>query len=167
MMRTLLVLVCVALVLLTFLGMSRGWRNRMARQAVLPALPPVPGDLFGEVLRADGLYVGTSYASSWQDRVVHGGLGERAAATAVLYPSGLLLNRDGTAPLFLPRECWIEARLAPGLVGKVMGEGGLLTVRWQLGNALLDTAFRADDKSTYPAWVAAINAKKNNEGVNV
>jgi len=105
--------------------------------------------------------VGTTYASSWQDRVVHGGLGERAAATAVLYPAGLLMNRDGSAAFFLPRENWIEARLAPGLAGKVMGEGDLLTVRWQLGNALLDTAFRADDKATYPTWVAAINERVN------
>ena len=159
MIRALLVVVCVVLVLLTLLGMRTGWRNRMSRQSVLPPLPATPTDLGGEVLRSAGLYVGTTYASSWQDRVVHAGLGERASATAVLYPAGLLLNREGAASVFLPRETWIEARLAPGLAGKVMGEGGLLAVRWQLGHALLDTGFRADDKTTYPAWVAAINAK--------
>jgi hypothetical protein len=159
MIRTLLVVVCLVLVGLTLLGMRRGWRNRMLRQSVLPTLPTAPTSLAGELLRSEGLYVGTTYATSWQDRVVHAGLGERAAATAVLYPAGLLLNRDGAESVFVPCENWIQARLVPGLAGKVMGEGGLLAVRWQLGHAVLDTGFRADDKTTYLAWVTAINER--------
>jgi hypothetical protein len=159
--RAILVLVCVAILLLTLGAMRRGWLNRMARQSVLPALPPRPADLGAEVLRADGLYVGTTYSSSWQDRVVHAGVGERAAATAVLSTAGLSLDRDGASAIFVPRTAFVEARLAAGLAGKVMGEGGLLVVRWRLGEAELDTAFRADDKTTYPAWVAAINERVN------
>ena len=155
--RFLLVLVCAAVLLLTLAAMRRGWRNRMARQSVLPALPVRPADLGAELLRADGLYVGTTYAGSWQDRVVHAGLGERAAASAVLTTAGFVLDRDGAVPIFVPRAAFVDARLAPGLAGKVMGEGGLLVLRWRLGEADLDTAFRADDKTTYPAWVAAIN----------
>jgi hypothetical protein len=159
MIRAALVLACLLAVALTVLGMRRGWRTRMARQSVLPELPALPADLGIELLRADGLYVGTTYASSWLHRVVHAGLGERAAAAAVLYPAGLVLDRHGANPIFLPREAWIEARLAPGLAGKVMGDGGLLALRWQLGPTQLDTGFRADDKTTYPAWVAAINER--------
>jgi len=159
--RALLVLVCLALVALTLYGMRRGWRARMARQAVLPALPPVPAELGSELLHGEGLYVGTAYASSWQDRVVHAGLGERATAAMRLYAAGLMIERDGGEPIFIPRESWTQARLTPGLAGKVMGEGGLFTVRWRLGAALLDTAFRADDKTTYPAWVEAINERVN------
>ena len=164
--RAILVAVCIALVLLTLFGMRRGWRNRMARQAFLPELPAVPGELGAELLRSSGLYVGTSFASSWQDRVVHSGLGIRAEADAVLHPAGLVIERSGEAPVYLPAQSWRDARLAPGLTGKVMGEGGLLVVRWQLGEALLDTAFRADDKTSYPNWVAAINEGiARNEGV--
>jgi hypothetical protein len=159
MIRGVLVLGCLVLVALSLLGMRRGWRSRMARQSVLPELPVLPADLGSELLRADGLYVGTTYASSWQDRVVHARLGERAAAGAVLYQAGLVLDREGSAPIFLPRESWVEARLVPGLAGKVMGDGGLLAVRWQLGRVQLDTGFRADDKTTYPALVAAINER--------
>jgi hypothetical protein len=155
--RAILVLICLALVGLTILGMRRGWRNRMVRQAFLPQLPQVPAELGAESLRSTGLYVGTAFASSWQDRVVHEGLGERALADAVLHPEGLVIERTGARPVYLPTRTWRDARLAPGLAGKVMGEGGLLVVRWQLGEELLDTAFRADDKSSYPNWVAAIN----------
>jgi hypothetical protein len=155
--RAVLVLLCLLLIGLTLLGMRRGWRNRMARQAFLPALPDVPEQLGAERLRSSGLYVGTAFAQSWQDRVVHDGLGERADATAVLHPEGLVIERTGATPVYLPSGAWRDARLAPGLAGKVMGEGGLLVVRWQLGDAMLDTAFRADDKSSYPSWVDAIN----------
>jgi hypothetical protein len=155
--RAILVVVCLLLVGVTLLGMRRGWRNRMQRQAFLPELPQAPEGLGMESLRSSGLYVGTAFASSWQDRVVHSGLGERAEATAVLHPEGLVIERAGASPVYLPAQSWRDARLAPGLAGKVMGEGGLLVIRWELGATLLDTAFRADDKTSYPTWVAAIN----------
>jgi hypothetical protein len=157
MIRALLVLLCVALVLLALLGMRRGWRNRLARQSDLPPLPAVPPDLGAPGLTATGLYVGSTFAGSWQDRVLHGGLGARAEATLTLHPAGLHVERAGASPLFVPRGLWRGARLAPGLAGKVVGEGGLLVLRWQLGDALVDTGFRADDKTTYPQWVHAMN----------
>jgi hypothetical protein len=157
--RTALVLLCVALLGVALLGMRRGWHNRTVRQSELPALPPVPGELGAALLRSEGLYVGTAFATSWQDRVVHEGLGRRAGAEAVLHAGGLLVERDGAEAIFVPTDTWIAARLAPGLAGKVMGDGGLLVLRWRLGDAELDTAFRADNKTTYPAWIAAINER--------
>jgi hypothetical protein len=157
MIRALLVLLCVAFVVLALLGMRRGWRNRLARQADLPPLPGVPGDLGAPELTATGLYVGTTFAGSWQDRVLHRGLGERADARLALHRGGLHIERTGSDPIFVPRGLWRGARLAPGLAGKVVGDGGLLVLRWQLGAALVDTGFRADDKTRYPQWVEAMN----------
>ncbi|HVU91506.1 MAG TPA: transporter [Jatrophihabitans sp.] len=158
--RALLVLLCVVLVAAGLLGMRRGWRNRLARQSgLLPPLPELPRDLGPALLAGTGLYVGSTFAGSWQDRVLHGGLGERADATATLHERGLLVERQGSSEVFVPRELWREARLAPGLAGMVVGEGGLLVLRWQLGPELVDTGFRADDKSTYPQWVRTINGK--------
>jgi hypothetical protein len=157
--RTLLVVACVVFVVLALLGMRLGWRNRERRQSSLPALPAVPADLANPLLHSSGVYVGTTFATSWQDRVVAAGLGRRAAAEAVLYPSGLLLDRAADDPVFLPADDWVEARLAPGVAGKVTGAGGLLVVRWRLGENELDTGFRADDKTSYPAWVRAINER--------
>jgi hypothetical protein len=157
--RVLLVALCLLFLGLMLVGMRVGWRHRMERQAVLPELPEVPADLGAALLEADGVYVGTTFAASWQDRVVHGGLGARAAATARLHPAGLLLDRQGADPVFVPTDALEQARLAPGLAGKVMGAGGLLVVRWRLGKAELDTGFRADDKAGYPTWVRAINER--------
>jgi hypothetical protein len=157
--RLLLVLCCVVLLALALLGMRRGWRNRARSQSSLPALPRLP-DALGALLvgPTTGLYVGTTFAASWQDRVVHGGLGTRADAIASLHPEGLVIERVGAAPVFVPAAAITGVRLAPGLAGKVVGEGGLLAVRWRLGDAELDTALRADDRSSYPAWVRAIEA---------
>jgi hypothetical protein len=159
--RLLLVLVCVGVLLLLLAGMRWGWRNRAKRQAYLPALPGVPAELGAASLSASGLYVGTTFATSWQDRVVHQGLGVRAEASATLYPAGLLIERDGAEPVFVPKEALVGVRLAPGLAGKVMGDGGLLVARWRLGDAELDTGFRADDKSTYPDWIRALRREIN------
>lgn len=159
MIRALLVLLCLALVVLALLGMRRGWRNRLARQADLPPLPSVPDDLGAPRLVSTGLYVGSTFAGSWQDRVLHGGLGVPAESTLSLHQAGLLVDRVGAAPVFVPRGLWRGARLAPGLAGRVVGEGGLLVLRWQLGAALVDTGFRADDKTAYPRWVQAMNRK--------
>lgn len=159
MIRFLLVLACIAAIGLALLGLRAGWRNRMRRQSALPALAGVPTDLGEPVLTGlTGLYVGTTFATSWQDRVLHEGLGERAEADATLYPQGVLVERTGAAPIFLPASAITHARLAPGLAGRVVGAGGLLVIGWRLGDAELDTGLRADDKTAYPAWVNAINA---------
>jgi hypothetical protein len=160
--RTLLVLACVVFVLLLLAGMWWGWTNRGKRQADLPGLPEVPATLSAALLAPlTGLYVGTTFASSWQDRVVHGGLGVQAEVAASWHPEGLLLDRAGAEPIFIPVAAITGARLAPGLAGRVVGAGGLLVVSWNLGEHALDTGIRADDKSAYPTWVRTIEASSD------
>lgn len=160
--RAFLVLLCVAFVVAVLAGMRRGWRNRARRQApLLTELPGVPARL--GTLRLgphEGLYVGSSFAASWQDRVVYRELGNRAAARISWYDTGLVVERDGASTVFVPGEAITDARLAPGLAGKVVGAGGLLVLRWRCGDQLIDTGFRADDKRAYPQWIEAINGRR-------
>ena len=163
MIRTLIVLACVLFFAICLSGMWFGWKHRAGRQAALAELPPVPDDL-GEPILAEmsGLYIGTTSAEHWQDRIVARGLGRRASATATLSTAGLLIDREGADAIFLPAASIVGAGLGAGLAGKVMGEGGLLIVRWRLGDGTdaveLDTGLRADDKGVYPDWVLAIDA---------
>jgi len=158
--RTVLVIACVVVLLLLVAGMRWGWNNRLKRQAGLPELLPPPATLGAPLLAPlTGVYVGTTFAASWQDRVVHGGLGVQAELTATWHPEGLLLARAGAEAIFLPAAAITGARLAPGLAGKVVGAGGLLVISWNLGDHALDTGVRADDKSAYPTWVRAIETK--------
>jgi hypothetical protein len=158
--RFLLVLALVALLLLLLAGMRWGWRNRLRRQAGLPALPPVP-DAPGVPLLGPltGEYVGTTFAGRWQDRVVHAGLGVPAQAEISLHEAGLLLRRAGAADVFVPRADLVGIRVAPGLAGRVVGHGGLLVLTWRLGGVELDSGLRADDKSAYPDWVDAVRKR--------
>ncbi len=158
MIRTLLVVAVGLLFLLAVWGLRVGWRHRLERQSDLPAPPEAPAELGRELIPAStGLYVGSAFASSWQDRVVAGGLGLRAAGTAALYEAGAVFERDGAEPVFVPTSSIREARLAAGLAGKVVGSGGLLVLRWRLGENEIDTAFRADDTSGYPRWARLVN----------
>lgn len=163
--RLVLVLACALLFLLVLAGMRLGWRNRGRRQAGLPPLPQLP-DLDGPELAPalTGLYVGSTAAARWQDRIVAHSLGVRAAATARLTAAGALIERQGSTALFLPAGQLVDARLEPALAGKVVGDGGLLVLRWRHGDQLLDSGLRADDKAGYPAWIEAVGALAERTG---
>jgi hypothetical protein len=160
MIRTLLVLGCVLAFLLALAGMYWGWSNRARRQASLPQLPDVPSDLGSPIApELTGLYIGTTVATEWQNRIVVHTLGERADAVATCTEQGVLIDRQGSGPIFIPSAQLIDARLEAAVAGKVMGAGGLLVLRWAHGDLELDTALRADDKSLYPTWVNAIEGR--------
>jgi hypothetical protein len=153
-----LVLLFIVLFVLAMLGLWSGWRGRARRQSELPALPATPPDLGApQAPELSGLYVGTTVATEWQNRIVVHTLGQRADAVARLGRAGAVIERQGAGTIFIPAQALLDARLEPALAGKVVGQGGLLVLRWQHGGIELDTGFRADDKSLYPDWVTAIN----------
>lgn len=157
--RVLLVLACLVFFALCLAGMRLGWRHRARRQDGLGGHADLPATL-GDPLLAPmtGLYVGTTHADRWQDRVVTGGLGLRASMTTTLTPQGLLIERDGAEPIFVAAADLLDVGVGAGLAGKVMGPGGLLVVRWRdTAGTELDTGLRGDDKSVYPDWIAAVD----------
>jgi len=158
--RTLLSLACVVAFVLALCGMYWGWSARARRQSDLPALPDVPETLSDATAPTlTGLYVGTTVATQWQNRIVVHTLGERADAVATCTPEGVLIERQGSVPIFIPTTQLTDARLEAAVAGKVMGPGGLLVLRWTHGSYELDTALRADDKTLYPLWVNAIEGR--------
>lgn len=137
--------------------MYRGWRNRAARQADrIGELPPVPADLGAQLLEpTTGLYLGSTLAPSWQDRIAVGDLGFRATAELTRFERGILLERQGSAPIWMPQESISAVRTERGHAGKVMTKDGVLVIRWTLPTGTeIDTGFRGDDKTVYPAWTA-------------
>jgi hypothetical protein len=166
--RIQLTLIIFAIFLLLIALMWVGYRNRGRRQsAVLPAFPRVPDGLLDTVRVGEpdltippstGVYVSTVTTASWQDRVAIGDVGFRADATVYLVPDGVLFDRTGASPLWIPADAVVDARTEAGIAGKVMGGDGLLVVRWQIDGHEFDTGFRADDKTDYQTWVPAIRA---------
>ncbi|AWK72830.1 transporter [Rhodococcus oxybenzonivorans] len=133
-----------------------GWRGRARRQADrIGQLPSVPAHLGAQTIApATGLYVGSTLAPSWQDRIAVGDLGFRATGEISRYHSGILLERDGASAIWIPQDAIRAVRTERGLAGKVMSKDGLLVIRWALPSGTeIDTGFRSDDKSVYPVWI--------------
>ncbi|MFD1813914.1 transporter [Rhodococcus gannanensis] len=133
-----------------------GWKGRGKRQRDrVGELPAVPADLGAQLIApSTGLYVGSTLAPSWQDRIAVGDLGHRANCDLARYEHGILMERDGESPIWIPQESIRAIRTERGLAGKVMTKDGVLVIRWELPTGTeIDTGFRGDDKSVYPHWV--------------
>ncbi len=156
--RTLWVLGLLALFALVLWGMYRAWTKAAARQAEsIGDLPSVPADCGAQLTEpATGMYLGTTFAPSWLSRVKTGDLGFRATAEMTRFERGILLERSGAAVLWIPHDAIASVRAERGHAGKVMTEDGVLVIRWTLPTGTeVDTGFRGDDKSVYPAWTAS------------
>ncbi|NKY51201.1 PH-like domain-containing protein [Nocardia vermiculata] len=155
--RTLWVIGLVAVFALFVWLMYRSWRKRARQQAAsVGDLPTVPAELGAQLLEpTTGLYTGTTLAPSWQNRIVVGDLGFRATAELTRFERGILLERDGAEVIWIPQESITAVRTERGHAGKVMTDNGVLVIRWKLPTGTeVDTGFRGDDKTVYPAWTA-------------
>ncbi|GAA5166698.1 transporter [Amycolatopsis dongchuanensis] len=140
--------------------MRVGWRRRARSQSVLvPPFPQVPADPGEPLLEAPGLYVSTTTAGNWQDRIVTRGMGLRGRAVLRRYPGGIEVDRAGAPGFWIPDEAVTGVRRGSAIAGKVMGSDSLLIVTWRLGEVELDTGFRGDDHGTYDQWIDSLSNK--------
>lgn len=137
-------------------AMIRGWRRRAEQQAqIVGTLPPLP-DTVGAVTvpATSGLYVGSTLAPHWNERVAARDLGFRAKAVLSRYPEGIMLQRKGAGPIWIPEDSIVEIRAEKSLAGKVLTHEGILAIRWRLPTgAEIDTGFCADDRGAYSKWL--------------
>ncbi|MET3950283.1 hypothetical protein [Arthrobacter sp. UYEF36] len=141
-----LVLIAVALALIWL-----GWRNRLRRQADVDPLPEIPAHLGAALAVADGQYVASTTAGDWLDRIAVHNLGIRTNAELSVHPEGVLFDRSGAGPVFIPAPSLTGVRQESGMAGKFVEKDGLLVISWMLGSQELDSGFRtrhADDKTT-------------------
>jgi MYXO-CTERM domain-containing protein len=157
-------LTVVLLVGLAWAGMAWGWRRRRIRQGDLGAPTPPPPVLAAPSLAVDGLFVGTVMAQEWLERVVPHGLGNRAGATLQVHETGVLLDRDGAAPVWVPAGDLVAVRRDTGLAGKVTETGGLVVWTWRLGSALLESGLRPRYAAQTEPLVQALDGLVGQEG---
>ena len=147
------------LIALAIRQMMRGWLHRAQRQAqLIGTLPPLP-DTVGPALipATKGLYVGSTLAPSWLERIAVGDLGYRAKAVMTRYPEGIMLQRTGAVPIWIPDDAIAAIRTEKGIAGKVMTHEGILAIRWRLpSGAEIDTGFRADNRDEYSKWLEGV-----------
>jgi hypothetical protein len=148
--------VLVVLIAVLIQAMMRGWRRRIERQLqIVGSLPSLP-DTVGPVLvqPTKGLYVGSTLVPHWNDRVAAGDLGFRAKAVLTRYPEGIMLQRTGSGPIWIPDDAIAEIRTDKRLAGKALTHEGILAIRWRLPSGVeIETGFRADDRRDYSKWL--------------
>jgi hypothetical protein len=155
--RLLLTLATLALTAAGYALMLKGWRSRQRRQALLPE-PWAPTGTADPLLpEVPGLFVGTTDARDWLDRIVVHHLADRAEALLRVATDGVHLHRAGLDDLFLPWSCLESVTVETSLAGKVVSSGMLL-LGWRLGDRSVVSAFRADDRSAHEPLRRAISS---------
>ena len=129
-----------------YYGMFRGWRNRQSRQADLAPLPVAPAE--DKTRGVEGVYVATTAAGDWMDRIAVHELGVRSTADLAVSEAGLIIHRQGAADVFIPVDHLTGVRTDRGIAGKVTAEkSGLVVVTWNHDGRALDTGFRPRRKA--------------------
>jgi hypothetical protein len=138
-----------------YYGMYRGWRNRQSRQADLAPLPAVPEE---KIRGVEGVYVATTTAGDWMDRIAVHELGVRSTADLAVSEAGLIFHRQGAADVFIPADHLTGVRTDRGIAGKVTAErSGLVVVTWNHDGRSLDTGFRPRRKADTAALTESIS----------
>jgi len=135
--------------------MMLGWRRRSERQEeLIGELPNVPDEVGPATTTIRGMYVGSTLAPKWNERITAGDLGYRSKAVLTRYPEGILLERIRANPIWIPQESISVVRTERGMAGKVAARNGILAIRWRLPSGVeIDTGFRAGNRSEYEGWL--------------
>jgi hypothetical protein len=153
--RLLLTLGTLAFAGVVYALMLKGWRGRQRRQADLPPTAVSTAAAAALAGPVSGLFVGTTSADHWLDRIAVHHLSDRAAATMLVAEDGVHVERPALPELFLPWGSIEAVDVETALGGKVVSTGMLL-ITWRLGGRLLRSAFRADDRADHAVLLDAI-----------
>jgi len=122
--------------------MVLGWRSRRRRQAGLSVPRAVPASLQPALLTVDGWYVATTHERQPLERIAVHGLGFRARATVSVHADGLVFDRRGSEPIYVPLAALQSAGRATWAIDRVVERDGLVVIGWMLGSTPVDSYFR-------------------------
>lgn len=136
--------VLTVILVLSLLGMWRGWNSKTKRSAaILPELPAIPPELGGSPSGSFQVtYVSSTTAGDWLDRVATHDLGFKSAAFVEVFDSGVLIERVGAESVFIPAENLVGVSFTKGMAGKFMGREAIVVLTWL--PSLLEPEFALD-----------------------
>lgn len=146
------------LVVVIFAMMWWGWRNKLKRQDAVAPLPEVPAGMGEAAISVPGLYVVTTSAGDWLDRMAVHGLGIRTPAIVHVYAAGFVIERKGAQDIFIAQECLREVGAQSGMAGKFVEKDGLVVIGWDLADTAVDTGFRTTQAGAKRPLMEALQA---------
>ncbi|GAA1986138.1 hypothetical protein GCM10009718_24420 [Isoptericola halotolerans] len=159
----------VVIGVLLLLLVLTGRRRIAARTSHLVPSPPAPPAEEGSLgaLRLgpiEATYVSSTLSGDWLARVGAHELGDRSAAQVTVLDGGVVVDREGSAPLLVPTASLHDVGTAAGMAGKYVGRDGLVVLTWQVpadgetDAALLDTGLRTRYRADKPRLVEAVRS---------
>jgi hypothetical protein len=145
------------------LAALRGWRRRAERQTDIAPPPQRPAGASAAAapgsVAVPALYVSSTRAGDWLDRVVVHGLGVKSRATVAVLDGpanpGIAIDRSGAPDLFIPAAALHAVRRDAGIAGKVAPRPELVVFTWDCGGVELDTGVRPGSEMDRNALAAA------------
>jgi len=141
-----------------YVAMLHGWRRRAASQlelAELPAALPSADALIGPV---EAVYLGTTSAGDWLDRVVVHTLGRRSPASVIVTTAGVVIDRTPEPRLHIPVAALRGVRADRAGAHRASRTEQLLILTWIHGGRLLETVVRPRHHRDLGALTAAASS---------
>lgn len=154
------VVLLAGVAVLALWGMWRGWQARGLRTAdlvpVLPQVPTAPGAPLTDEVEA--VYVSSTRAGDWLERVVAHELGVRSPARVRVHADGVLVARTGARDVWVPADRLHAVGTTSGQAGKFVGRDELVVLTWvpdTTSGTAIDTALHVRHDEARPALLAA------------
>lgn len=154
--RLIPVLILIAVVVVIFALMAKGWKNRQASQSHIPK--PAPLDREPEGQSFDGMYVATTYADDLLERINVHHLGVRTNGSLYVEDDRVVFALDGIDGFEIPATDIEEVTTASGMIGKFVEKDGLVVIIWKLGDTRVATGFRPRAANARTQILERINA---------
>ena len=134
----------VALLIGIFVWAGIVWSNRSKAQSMKIVSPE---EIDFSTRGSSGFYVATTFADRPLDRVSAHGLGFGGKATVEVLNDGINISRTGEKSFRIAKSSLIDIARTSVVIDKAVEKDGLLSLRWRLGDALLESHFRFPSSS--------------------
>ena len=153
--RLLLVLLILAAIAASYLGMYRAWSHRVRVQSVLPEPQhTIAGDVVAGPWR--GRYLGATHAGRWLDRIDAHALGVRSLASVSVTSHGVAIEREGAPSIGISFTELSGVRADTAIAGRAYEQGGIVVLTMLLGSTPVDIGIRFPATDDHLAALAAI-----------
>lgn len=153
--RTVLTLIVVAAILLSVLGMARGWRKNLRTDlAQIDTQVPTGANQISPKVAAR--FAGTTTAGNWLDRITNQELGTPRGVDLQIFDQGIFITDDTNFQLWIAKSQISKVATGQGIAGDVVEKSGMLIFTWRLGDTHLDTGVRVSRHSDHELIVLAL-----------